>query len=99
MALTRNAIVPGQMRDDTDHPYDISRRYPATVQQVNAILKSSETYADEGYGYYDRNCTTFVKEMVVDKAHLATGGEIFKWSEIGFSNWGNFGCLAEQLRL
>ena len=93
MAQTRNAIVPGQLRDDSSHPYDISRRYPATVRQVNAILKASETYADKGYGYYDRNCTTFVKEMVVDQAHLATGGDIFKWGEVGFSNWANFGMF------
>ena len=32
MAQTRNAIVPGQLRDDSSHPYDISRRYPATVR-------------------------------------------------------------------
>ncbi len=31
--------------------------------------------------------------MVVDKAHLTTGGEIFKWSKIGFSNWENFGMF------
>ena len=40
-----------------------------------------EKYAEGGYSYYDRNCVSFVKEMVVNTAHLATGGEIFKESE------------------
>ena len=56
----RNAVVPGQLMNDRMHKFSISRRYPAKPQQVNDIIKASETYADKGYGYYDRNCTTFV---------------------------------------
>lgn len=62
-------IVPGKMMDDAGHTYTVSRRYPATAKQVNAILQASETYADGGYGCYARNCTTFVKDMA-EIAHL-----------------------------
>ena len=77
MLMLHNAIVPGQLADDSGHKYDVSRTYPAKPEQVSAILNASEKYAEGGYGFYDRNCTTFVKQMVVDTAHLATGGDIF----------------------
>lgn len=84
-----DAYVPGEMRDDRVHPYDISRRYKATSKQINDIVKATETYADNGYGYYERNCTTFVKEMVVDTAHLNTGGSIFGKERIRFQESDN----------
>ncbi len=96
MMLRHNAIMPGQLSDDYSHKYDVSRRYPASPKQVNAIFQASEKYAEGGYGYYDRNCSTFVKEMVVNTAHLATGGEIFKQSEVGFSHFANFGMLGSE---
>ena len=91
-----NAIMPGQLVDDYGHKYDVSRRYPAKPEQVSAIFQASEKYAEGGYGYYDRNCTTFVKEMVVNTAHLATGGQIFKQSEVGFSHMANFGMFGAE---
>lgn len=96
MMLRHNAIMPGQLSDDYSHKYDVSRRYPASPKQVNAIFQASEKYAEGGYGYYDRNCSTFVKEMVVNTAHLATGGEIFKQSEVGFSHFANFGMFGAE---
>ena len=95
--LTQNAKVPGQLKDDRNHKYSISRRYPARQEQVNAIIKASETYADDGYGYYDRNCTTFVKEMVVDVAHLPAGDKIFKTSAVLNSHRSNFGIFSGNL--
>ena len=89
-----NAYVPGLLNDDSDQTYDISRSYPAKPAQVNAIFQASEKYADGGYSVYDRNCATFVKDMVVNTAHLATGGEIFKQSEITFSHLANAGMAA-----
>ncbi len=94
MMLLHNATVPGQLADDSEHKYDVSRRYPAKPDQVNAILSASEKYAEGGYGFYDRNCTTFVKQMVVDTAHLATGGDIFKQAEVEYSHLANFGMFA-----
>ena len=91
-----NAVLPGQLVDDYGHQYDISRSYPAKSEQVSKIFRASEKYAEGGYSYYDRNCTTFVKEMVVNIAHLATGGDIFKQSEVRFSNLGNFGMFAAE---
>ena len=94
--MRHNAIMPGQLMVDYSHKYDVSRRYPAKPEQVNAIFQASEKYAEGGYGYYDRNCTTFVKEMVVNTAHLATGGEIFRQSEVQFSHMGNFGMWGAE---
>ena len=86
-----NARVPGELQNDKNHAYTISRRYPATMEQVGAIVKASEKYADEGYGYYSRNCTTFVKEMMVDKAGIISEGDgIFRMAEVGFSPSGSF---------
>ena len=65
-------IVPGKMMDDAGHTYTVSRRYPATAKQVNAILQASETYADGGYGCYARNCTTFVKDMAEMRKEIST---------------------------
>ncbi|MBQ6342042.1 MAG: hypothetical protein IJI41_02835 [Anaerolineaceae bacterium] len=91
-----NAVLPGQLVDDYGHSYDISRSYPAKSEQVSKIFQASEKYAEGGYSYYDRNCTTFVKEMVVNIAHLATGGDIFKQSEVRFSNLGNLGMFVAE---
>ncbi|MBQ9503950.1 MAG: hypothetical protein IJU93_02975 [Lachnospiraceae bacterium] len=84
-----NAVFPGQMSNDRDHVYDISRRYKATDEQVGKIVKASQSYADRGYGYFSRNCTTFVKEMVVDQAQLDTGGGVFEDEEVRFSPLSN----------
>ena len=92
--MLHNARMPGQLSDDSGHKYDVSRRYPAKPEQINAIFNASEKYAEGGYGYYDRNCTTFVKHMVVNTAHLATGGDIFKQSEVEYSHKANAGLFA-----
>ena len=96
MSLKKNLTVPGLMKDDTGHTYDVSRRYPAKPEQVNAIFKASEKYADRGYSIYDRNCSTFVKEMIVDTAHLETGGQIFQRSEIRYSSLANLGLFGVE---
>lgn len=93
MGLHRDAVVPGVLKDDSGHKYDVSRPYPAKQHQVNEIIKASEHYADKGYGIYSRNCTTFVKEMVVDKAHLAIGNDIFTMTEVRHSSVGNVGMF------
>ena len=78
MAL-RGAMVPGELKDDRSHAYTVSRRYPASMEQLGKILKASEEYAAGGYGYYKRNCTTFVKEMAVDIGQVVSSGDsIFK---------------------
>ncbi len=89
-----NAVVPGELADDYSHDYDVSRSYPAKPSQVNAIFQTSEKYAEGGYGFYDRNCATFVKEMVVNKARLTTGGDIFKQSDVVFSHLANAVMMA-----
>ncbi|WP_029322126.1 hypothetical protein [Butyrivibrio sp. AE3004] len=91
MAL-RGTILPGQLMDDKEHAVSVSRRYPATMEQVGTILKESERYAEGGYGYYSRNCTTFVRDMTVKFAKIAPEGDsIFKEAEVGFSARDNIG--------
>ncbi len=70
MMLSRDAVLPGQLCNDVKHKYSISRRFKARPEQVNAILRASETYADKGYNYFTRNCTTFVKDMVQDVGQI-----------------------------
>ncbi len=73
--LQRDAMVPGQLMNEKGHSYGISRRYPATMEQVGKIVKAAEKYASGGYGMFRRNCTTFVKTMVVDEAGLTSPGD------------------------
>ncbi len=94
--LRHDAKLPGQLRDDYGDRYDIGRRYPASPEQVNDIFAASEKYAEGGYSYYDRNCATFVKEMVVNTAHLTTGGDIFEKAEVGFSHLANLGLFGSE---
>ena len=88
-----NAIFPGQLMDDYDHSYSIGRRYKATEEQVGRILKASETYASGGYGFYKRNCTTFVRDMVEKEAGLNTGGILFENEQIRFNAIMNMGRM------
>ena len=94
--LKHGAVVPGYLSDDFNHKYDVSRSYRAKPEQVNAIFKASEKFAEGGYSYYDRNCVSFVKEMVVNTAHLATGGTIFEKAEVNPSHWGNIGAFGAE---
>ncbi len=90
----KNATTPAQLMNDEQYPYDIGRSYPAKADQVNAIFKATETYADKGYNYFTRNCTTFVKEMVVDTAHIREAESILQPEEMKFGNVENFGLFA-----
>ena len=79
------ATVPGQLMNEKGHEYDISRSYPVKNRQVNAVLKASQKYADKGYNNYTRNCTTFVREMMVNYAGIPGAGSIFTQDDIEFS--------------
>ena len=97
MNQVRNGVTfPGQLRDDYEDKYDIGRRYPASPEQVNDIFAASEKYAQGGYSYYDRNCVTFVKDMVVNTAHLTTGGDIFEKAQVGFSHIANLAIFGAE---
>ncbi len=62
--MLKGAVVPGRLIDDAGHKYDISKTYTVTRRQVENIAKASESYTEQGgYGYYTRNCTTFVRDM------------------------------------
>jgi hypothetical protein len=80
---TLDATLPGQLMDDSTTAYSISKRYPATMAQVGRILKQSEHYADGGYSYYRRNCTTFVRDMTVTAGNILSDGDsIFQEAEV-----------------
>ena len=101
MMVSRDAVVPGQLYNDYNHKYTISRRFPAKPAQVNAIFRASETYADRGYGFYNRNCTTFVKDMVQNVGHITKlAPAIFQQDAVQFTafhNLGMFGAKAVHL--
>ena len=98
MMLSRDAVLPGQLANDDDHYYTIARRFRAKPAQVNAIFRASETYADKGYGYYSRNCTTFVKDMVQNVGKITKlAPAIFQQDAVQFGlreNVGMFGAKA-----
>lgn len=62
--MLKGALLPGQLCNDVGHKYDISKTYAATRHGIEKIAKASERYTDKGgYGYYTRNCATFVRDM------------------------------------
>ena len=78
-----NATVPGALGNEKNKDYTISRSFTATPKQVNDVLRASETYADRGgYNAYERNCTTFAKEMIVDVANIKGAAPIFEKDEV-----------------
>ena len=79
------ATVPGQLMSEKGREYDISRSYPVSNRQVNAVLKASRTYADKGYNNYTRNCTTFAKEMIVNTAGVPGTKSLFQQDKVEFS--------------
>ena len=97
MMVSRDAVVPGQLYNDVAHKYTISRRFKAKPAQVNAIMKASETYADKGYGYFTRNCTTFVKDMVQNVGHITKLAEpIFQQDAVQFGYKERLGMFAAK---
>jgi hypothetical protein len=63
-AMVTGALIGGQLSEEDDTAaYDVSRRYQVKPGDINKILREAEKYADKGYGYYKRNCTTFVVDM------------------------------------
>ena len=83
------ALIPGQLRNEKANSYDISRSYPATPKQVNAVMNASIPYADKGYNNYTRNCTSFAKAMLLNVAHIPGGEEIFARDEIQLNTSSN----------
>ena len=61
--MMTGALMPGELQDDSDHSFDVARRYKVKPGDINKILKAAENYADGGYGFFKRNCTTFVVDM------------------------------------
>ena len=76
------AVIPGRLANEKGVSYTISRSYPATNKQVNAVLNASVPYVDKGYNIYTRNCTSFAKAMLLNVAHIPGSEAIFKRDEI-----------------
>ena len=90
MANSGNVLVPGRLADEYGDSYTVSRKFKATSKQVNDILRASQPWADKGYNASKRNCTTFVKEMVRDVAHLPLANDIFTEDNLRLTGLGNF---------
>ncbi|MBQ8914210.1 MAG: hypothetical protein IJ054_09245 [Lachnospiraceae bacterium] len=93
LSMFGGATIPGRLSEDTKHHYDISRRYQVKPGDINKILRASEKYADKGYNYFSRNCTTFVVDMA-KLINLPVSKE-FKEDEMEFE--GGKGFLAQTL--
>ena len=63
-AFGQGALCPGQLKDDTGHGADVSRSYPISYRQLNAMARFASTYENGGYNPVTRNCTTFVADTV-----------------------------------
>ena len=83
VALGAGAIMTGQLIDDWGHSYSIGREYNVTAEQVNKVLRASERYAEGGYGFFKRNCTTFVVDMAKE-AGLSVAEKDLKEEEMDF---------------
>lgn len=92
MAMSNGAIVGGRVGEDDKHEYDIARRYQVKPGDINKILREAEKYGDKGYGYYKRNCTTFVVDMA--KSINLPIAEEFKEEEMDFEG-GAFTLMLE----
>ncbi len=77
LMMASGALMQGQIRNDYNHDFDIARKYKVKTGDINRILKATETYADGGYGYYKRNCATYVTDMA-KLANLPIAGDIEK---------------------
>ena len=81
--------------DDAGHDYDISKTYTVTTPQIERIAKASESYTEKGgYGYYTRNCTTFVRDMFREGG-IATDAvdRIFTEEKVRFNSAGHTGLV------
>ena len=58
-----SALIPGILKNDETHDFDMSKKYVVNNKQINQILTESETYENGGYSLIKRNCTTFVAEV------------------------------------
>lgn len=96
LSMTGNALIPAKLSNDANNVYTVSRTFPASAYQVNKILKASETYADKGYNAWNRNCTTFVKDMIKGQARLPVADSIFEQEAPGLSSLQNFAVFAAK---
>ena len=63
--LGKNTIGVGEVCDDTNHVYDISRTYTSSRANIKAMAEKAEKYTEEGgYGWYTRNCVTFLRDTL-----------------------------------
>ncbi len=91
VAMLGGVITGGRLDSDNNHNYDIARRYQVKPGDINKILREAEKYADKGYGYFKRNCSTFVVDMA-KSIGLDVANE-FKEDEMVFE--GNRSVLVE----
>lgn len=81
--LMSGMIVPGQLVNDREHSYTVARTFDLTNDKVNKVLRMSENYAQGGYGYFKRNCTTFARDAAEEAK--VNAGNIFEETDVNFS--------------
>ncbi len=89
------AYTMGQLLDESNNQYTVSRKFKANSKQVNAILQAARTYADKGYHPLQRNCTTFVRDMM-QVGNIAGAKNVITNDETDVSHMGNAGIFGAE---
>ena len=89
------AYTMGQLLDESDNQYTVSRKFKANSKQVNAILQAARTYADKGYHPFHRNCTTFVRDMM-QVGNIAGAKNVITNDETDVTHLGNVGVFGAE---
>ena len=89
------AYTMGQLLDESNNRYTVSRKFKANSKQVNAILQAARTYADKGYHPLQRNCTTFVRDMM-QVGNIAGAKNVITNDETDVSHMGNAGIFGAE---
>ncbi|MBQ6343306.1 MAG: hypothetical protein IJI41_09305 [Anaerolineaceae bacterium] len=89
------AYTMGQLLDESNNQYTVSRKFKANSKQVNAILQAARTYPDKGYHPLQRNCTTFVRDMM-QVGNIAGAKNVITNDETDVSHMGNAGIFGAE---
>lgn len=95
LMMGHGAVIPGKLMDDHEETYDVSKSYTVDERHAEAVAAASEKYTEQGgYGYYTRNCATFVRDMFrVGGIPDNTVDQIFREEFVRFDAKSNGGFL------
>ena len=93
---TENLMIPGQLKEDNGHAATVGKTFELTNKQFNKIVLAAQAYEKDGYNYFNRNCTTFVRD-VAKEAGLDVDG-LFKQVDLTSDTVGvGLGALGSEV--